>query len=304
MRHALIDLGSNTIRLVMYDADGNNVRQIFNEKEAVGIISYVEDGNMLQEGIERLVEVLERFKGIADNYNVDTFNCFATASLRNIANTGQVVDEIRKAAEIEVEVITGEEEAALDFIGAREALSLETGLAVDVGGGSTEIIAYRNGLLERCTSLPFGSLRLYNTFVENIFPTKKQLKDIKEFVRSELENIEWLDGFQGDTLCVIGGTARAVGKLHKKMVGNKGDIHRYTFSAIYFNLILKTLMNMGQEGFKYINKVIPERVHTIMPGLIVFKEIVKKCGIKQAVISNWGVREGYLINKILSNEVK
>ena len=168
MQCAVIDIGSNSIRLSVYDAEKTNFKILFKEKIMAGLASYVEDGVLSPEGIEcachSLIELKERLRLL----NIQNVSVFATASLRNINNTQDVLQKIYSTTGFCLEVISGKQEAFYGYTGAMLDLSLPSGIFLDIGGASTEIAFFANGTLIEAESYPIGSLRLYEDCVKNI----------------------------------------------------------------------------------------------------------------------------------------
>jgi exopolyphosphatase / guanosine-5'-triphosphate,3'-diphosphate pyrophosphatase len=301
MRYTVVDLGSNTMRMSVYERNGS-LRHIMSEKELIGLIGYTTDGILSEDGITRVSDVLRNFKETAVAIGAERFSCFATAGLRNIKNTAHAVELIRNRTGVDVQVISGEEEARLDFTGAIEGCGLQGGLMSDMGGGSTELVRFEGRTICNSTSLTFGSLFLYKKFVDEILPTRMELKDISKFVQDQLENLEWLPG-AGENLCVIGGTARAAARIHQELFDHRlSELQGYTFPADEFRKTLKTLTGLGKKCARVITRVSPERIHTILPGLCAFSQIVKYSGCKTVTVSRSGVREGYLNEYMLKEQ--
>ena len=138
--YAVVDVGSNTVRLNIYKIEYGQPVPVLSRKESVGLASYVRNGQMLPAGIQRVTEVLSSFKVLLDGLKISNVHVFATAALRNAKNSRAAVGEIIKNSGMDVHVISGEMEAELDFIGASHALeNMDSGILVDIGGGSTEI---------------------------------------------------------------------------------------------------------------------------------------------------------------------
>lgn len=302
MRYAIVDLGSNTMRMSVYDNVGDNCTRILSEKEIAGIVGYVENSCLNNEGIYKIITALKGFLQTAKAVNVDKFCCFATASLRNIDNTEEVLEKIKNETGLLVEVISGEEEAKLDFYGAYSSCDLEQGLMVDMGGGSTELILFKGASIALAVSLPFGSLLLYKKFVKNIIPDKKELKEIRLYVKKRISEVQWLKNCAEDT-CVIGGTARAMARLHmeffKIMPQNVRNYKYDSGDIIKLQAFVEQNPNLAKD---MIIKAAPERIHTILPGMVGFGNIVKFAGSKTISVSYNGVREGYLNQRILNKK--
>ena len=180
MTYGVIDVGSNTIRLVIYEVKDNRIESLFSNKNTAGLIGYVNDGELSRKGIRKACDVLNSLQKVAAHAQVEELFVFATASLRNIANTKEAVEEIERETGLKVDVISGHEEAVLDFEGAAHAQKLKDGVMVDIGGGSTEIVAFEKGKIKDAVSLEFGSLAMYKTYVSRLFPRSSEDKAIRK----------------------------------------------------------------------------------------------------------------------------
>ena len=161
MKQAVIDIGSNSIRLTLYETENRDFKILFREKIMAGLAGYVEDGKLSAEGIECACTGLLTFRGVLQTLDIEHVSVFATASLRNISNTEQALSLIRAATGYSVQVVSGEEEALLGYAGAMRELHLTGGVFLDIGGASTEIVTFDKGEPMSFTSFPVGSLSLY-----------------------------------------------------------------------------------------------------------------------------------------------
>jgi exopolyphosphatase/guanosine-5'-triphosphate,3'-diphosphate pyrophosphatase len=297
MIYGVIDLGSNTVRLTVYECEADSFNILFSEKTMAGLAGYVEKKILSKTGIEKACSVLNTYRGIIRNFDISNVFVFATASLRNIENTDEAVAAILKRTGFVVEVISGEEEATLDFIGATHNVSIDNGLLVDIGGGSTELVTYSNRTIKKAISMSIGSLSLYTKHIKDILPIKEERKTIKEVIIENIEQVEIFDGEQHKTICGVGGTVRAALKLNNHIFG-LSDSNK-TISTKNIKEILNKLCDADTDAWKIILKVCPDRIHTIIPGLLVLNTVSKYFGCETIVVSSYGVREGYLYNKVL-----
>ena len=170
MKQAIIDIGSNSIRLTLYETEGEHFKTLFREKIMAGLAGYVENRTLSAAGIECACSALLNFQSILQTLKIDHICVFATASLRNISNTGQARSIIRSVTGYDVEILSGEEEALLGYTGAMQELHLASGAFLDIGGASTEIVTFHDGTPVDFTSFPIGSLSLYRRCVKKILP--------------------------------------------------------------------------------------------------------------------------------------
>ena len=300
MKQAIIDIGSNSIRLTLYETENRNFKILFREKIMAGLAGYVEDGKLSAEGIECACAGLLSFRSVLQTLEIEHISIFATASLRNISNTDQALSVIRAATGYCVEVLSGEEEALLGYAGAMQELHLNSGAFLDVGGASTEIVTFDCGKPVDFSSFPVGSLNLYRRCVKKILPGNGSLNRLRQEISKAIAPSK--DVLMPRSLVVgVGGTARAVFKLAKYCYGISADCHSMTVEQL--DNLCEFLCSERKEACDLILRLEADRIHTLIPGLLLFQHTVHLFKAQQLVISKYGVREGYLCQKILKNNI-
>lgn len=292
----IVDLGSNTIRLSIYQWEGREFKLLLNKKTTAGLAGYVQDGVLSEAGILVAARVLNSYRALLGNFNVVEMHVFATASLRNIANSAQAAETIRKATGITVEVLTGDAEARLSFRGAVGTDGVADGLLADIGGGSFELVAYENMAITSACSLPVGSLSLFTNYVSGLFPTAGERKAMKAFVEAELGKANTA-GLRRTHLCGVGGTIRAVSKLAVDLLDQ--DPESRILTAAEVKELYRKLKKGDRDTLRQILHTAPDRVHTVLPGLIILNAVVKAYGVETVSASPFGVREGYLMERVM-----
>ena len=168
MNVALIDMGSNSIRLAVYKVERKDFEPIFSKRYMTGLASYVKEKQLTTAGVEQACTVLLDAKSLLEQLSVDQTTVFATASLRNIKNTKAVVATIQQKTGYTVQILSGHEEAFLDYFGVMHGAPMEEGALVDIGGGSTEITTFAADGPAFMESMPVGALRLHTEMVEKL----------------------------------------------------------------------------------------------------------------------------------------
>ncbi|BDZ71001.1 phosphatase [Methanobacterium petrolearium] len=217
--------------------------------------------------------------------------------LRVIKNRAQVIQIIQDNVNIEVDVLSGEEEGAMSFYGSVSTLKKDNGILIDVGGGSVEIVLFKNKKIIKSCSIGVGSLKMYNEYVSLLIPTEKECKLIKNVVYSELDKINFETDEKIPFMCGVGGNIRAMGKIlvDLKLIKSKKGL-------IDIKLIKKLKMEFKPEKkdtYTEILQVKPSRIHTFVPALIIVESISSYFGCEKLQISKYTVREGYLYEKLL-----
>lgn len=300
--YSVIDIGSNTMRLVVYRVDPDGISPILNNKYTAGLAAYVgKDGTLSEEGIDRLVDVMEKFRAAADLLPGCEVYPFATASLRNVKNRDEAVRRVREATGFEIRILSCFEEAMLDYRGAVRSMPDEEGLLVDVGGGSTELVFFRAGRAVAAKSVPLGSLSLFNKCVSGIIPTAGELAALKAEARRALAGVQPdSQGCSAQPMCGVGGTARGVLALYRSLVGEP-PLEGY--DAQFFSRVLRMAQDSPKKLTRRILKIAPERIHTMLPGVALLSAAAELYGSRTVVTSKYGVREGYMLRVLESKGI-
>ena len=219
---------------------------------------------------------------------------FATASLRGLKNTADIVARVERETGFKIDVITGREEAILDYRGAVGRMQERSGVLVDIGGGSTELVFFRSREVIAARSLPLGSLALFNRFVSGVIPDKQELRSMRAEAMKVISAAMPPKGdFVPEPICGVGGTARAANQLYLAAGGGTEG-----YSPDFLRDVLAQAEANPRKLMRRILKLAPERVHTLIPGIVVLSTAAELCGAKTIVTSSYGVREGYLENML------
>lgn len=298
MKQAVIDIGSNSMRLTVYETTPPQIfRVLFKEKIMAGLAGYVEHNALSPDGIERAILGLLSFRATLSALDIKAVAVFATASLRNVKNTDQAVAAIQRATGYPIEVISGEEEAAFGYAGAMQELDLTDGLFVDIGGASTEVVRFAGGVMESANSCPVGSLKLYRDFVRKILPNKEAIHHMEKAITLATLGVVERSVRQGLPLVCVGGTARAALKLAKRVCRLPETSNSITIGQL--DRVCQELCASQKQAADLILKIEPERIHTMIPGMLILRHMVQGFGAGRVIVSQYGVREGYLCQKIL-----
>lgn len=299
--YGIIDIGSNTIRLVVYEVSDRSMNRVFNKKITAGLAGYIsKDHEMTKKGVRTAVSALLELRKITDGIHLEATSVFATAPLRNINNTTEVIEQIEEETGFAIKVLDGKQEATYGFVGLRRNTSLEEGIMLDIGGGSTEVVSfYKNEALTAC-SIPWGSLNLYRKYVQNIMPSETELQEMDRKMRKQLNKVELPKRSYHLPLCVEGGTARAVQKVLTEKAPEA--LHDGRYGRKYLRRMLKFYQENPKGFTDMILKIAPERIHTILPGMVALNAAADVFDVKEIITVDYGVREGYLIREVLEKE--
>lgn len=300
MKYALIDMGSNSIRLSVYEIKMDSFQILFKKKVMAGLAGYVEKGTLTQDGIDCAISSLNTLIDILDSLEIKNFSVFATASLRNISNTDEALQKIYQATGIHVDILTGEQEAKCGFQGALYDAKINKGLFCDIGGASAELVSFSKEEVRAACSVPVGSLRLHRDCVKEILPGEKSVIRLQKTIEKNFEKSAIGDFKKSDKLICVGGTARATLKLIQKVYKSKSN---NSFTKNQLNDLVKLLTTNRQQAVSILLRYTPERIHTMIPGLLVLQYIVQTYEVKEIIVSQYGAREGYL-NKVVLPKIQ
>lgn len=305
MRIGVIDLGSNNIRLVVYFWDGTAIHKIQDIKHQAQSIRYVQNRQLSKEGIDRMVTHLKELMVMARAFGIDELRIFATASLRNIDNSAQAKAEIENRIQHPIDVLQGFEESLIGFEGMKKVVKLPLeGISIDIGGGSTEITYFQNDEPIFSEAIPIGSLNLYFDHVIDVVPSDFEQVAIRKSIRDHLDRLPWLENRTVETVIGIGGTARAVMKLHQARYDINTSIYDMTLSASLVHHYATLNKRHRDEELVLIVDAIPDRLTTVIPGALILDEVMRKAQAQAFLLSAYGVREGYLISRILNQKAQ
>ena len=235
-RIAIIDIGSNSARLVIshiYKSGAYNM--VFNQKETLRLAQKTDsDGNLSAEAFDSTLQVMQSFAYMCRQYKTDKIIAVATAAIRNAKNGNRLTEEVLEKTGIRLHIISGNVEAHLSYLGVINTLPMKDGIMFDLGGGSTELVLFRNRKLLESVSIPLGAVNTTEIFHirDTMIPTA--YSDINFFITSHLDKYPWLKD-ANLPLIGVGGTARTVAKMIQKSRDYPSSrIHNYIFSAQSF----------------------------------------------------------------------
>lgn len=285
LKYAVIDIGSNTIKMQIYEVRGKAFRKVRYESIPAGLINYIDDGIMNARGTDVLCSALTKFISDAGAAGVKNVHSFATASLRRADNREDILRTVKEKTGAVIHIMSGDEEAECSFSGIiTETCGIHNAVLLDMGGGSTEITAFDGVEPAGKASLPFGSLSLYRDFVSHTLPSEGEKDAIKRYVKDEITSC----GISGKNLFVSGGTGRAVCTL----CSHPSELYTAEISALY---VIAHEYSHKEDTLK---KILPERYKTVLPGLYAMLAAAEFFGSDKITFPRAGVREGYLLSII------
>lgn len=307
-RYGIIDIGSNTVRLCVYHLPDDrrttytkhDFHSIVNNRVMAGLSAYVVKGIFTEEGIAHAVEVLQGHIKRLKYYRCKQTSVFATAVLRNCSNSAEAIRAIEQNTGLSITLLSAEEEAHLGFVGATSDRPIAEGTLIDIGGSSTEITRIRGGLDRDKASIRQGSLSSYVICVQAILPTENEIANIANTFDEYLASLENTDRYHSEQVFGIGGSVRAASKLYLKISGETR--RRDTLSMSMLDTMIDLCIDDPNRFARFALMAAADRVHTVIPGCIIARRILEHCGASSLLIAKKGVREGYLIERMLKTQ--
>ena len=293
-RIAIIDIGSNSARLVISHIYKNGAsNMVYNQKEALRLSQKVDGNNMLTEAaFASTIETMKSFAYMCQIYRVDKTIAVATAAIRNAYNGVDLVSRVMEETGIQLHIISGNTEAYISYLGVINTLDVKHGIIFDLGGGSTELIYFKDRQIVDSVSLSLGAVNTTGMFNTRNEMPPNVFSDISFFITSHLDHYPWLKQ-QGLPLIGVGGTARTIAKMiqrSKKYPATK--IHNYSISVQTFRNLFAQLRETNLEQRKKISGLSKDRSDIILAGCSIINCLFDVTGSKKMITSGCGLREG------------
>ncbi|HUO53973.1 MAG TPA: exopolyphosphatase [Rhodoblastus sp.] len=290
---AIVDIGSNSVRLVAYEGLTRAPTPLFNEKAMCGLGKGVATtGELAEDGMSRALDALRRFRKLCELMQIEDIRPVATAAARDARNGTEFLAAAREALGHSIELISGPREAELSGYGVISTCHAADGVVGDLGGGSLELIDVKNGRTGSGLSLKLGSLALMDA-------SGRSPKNAMRIAKQELSGATPLDHLRGRTLYVVGGTWRALAKLHMAQRSYPLDVmHGYVIPARDAADFASLVERVDTDALVAVGAISQQRRPALAYGAVVLEEIIRRGKPAQVVVSIGGVREGLLYDQL------
>lgn len=289
-RTAIIDIGSNSIRLVVYQGPARLPTTLFNEKVLAGLgRSLAATGSIDAEAMAAAETALHRFAALAAAMDVSRVRTVATAAVRDARN-GAALIGLAEAAGLSVEVLSGEEEAAAAGYGVMSGIPGANGIVGDLGGGSLELVRVRKGELAERASFPLGVLRL---------APLRQRGRLERAVETMLQDAGWIGAGKNLPLYLVGGSWRGLARLAMHRARYPLPIiHQYAMPADTIASLRRTLSHVGKQQLKEVPGLSGGRIPTLGDAAALLSVLLKHLKSSGTIVSAFGLREGLLFQEL------
>ncbi len=291
-RVAVIDIGSNSIRMVIYDRLDRAPLTLFNEKQMCGLgRGLAKSGKLNPEGKKLALMTLKRFAMLLDKLEVSEVFATATAALRDAEDGPEFTAKLERDSGLSIEVISGVEEARLSAMGVIAGMPSADGVVGDLGGGSLELVSIRDQAPHDQLSLPFGPFRFREDF--------KNRKEVDAYLDKSFRKIDWLEAEKGKRLYAVGGAWRALAKLHMRQI--KHPLHIIHAYAIPLDQALDFTDLISRQSRSSLEKLAPissRRIDVLPHAAMMMNALLKVMQPKEVSFSSYGLRDGVLFDRL------
>src|SRR3981081_4696612 len=287
---AVVDIGSNSVRLVVYEAMARSLVTIFNEKALCGLGREVQTTRLLSaDAVAKALTSLRRFRALCRVMKVGRVHAIATAACRDATNGPDFIAKAERICGVRIEILSGPREAKLSALGVVSGIHNPNGIVGDLGGGSLELIDVHGNRVRSGVTLPLGSLALQDS-------SHKSLKRAERIVRADLIDVAQLKAGRGRTFYAVGGTWRALARIHIVQSGYPLRVmHGYSIPAADALDFARRLRRLAAANMlANIEIVAAARRPLLTYAALVLEHIIQVAKPKTIVFSTFGVREGLL----------
>lgn len=295
----IIDLGSNSARLILYETLPNgSYRPTFEMKQNIRLAEAMVDGRISDEGVERAITCSTLFYRAGEMHGVDDWIAVATAAVRQSSNQSDILKRLHEESGLAFRVIDGKTEGRYGYLGVVNTLPIDDALLFDIGGASSELMLMRDRELVDVCSIPYGALNLRVHFSH--LPELEMGRAAQRFMLEELACVPFLSGAKGLPLVGLGGTARAVAKLHlARRRGSLERIHGYPLEAHAIQDLFAELSALPIGRRKKVKGLSESRADIVITGLATITALLDTLQSERMIVSRSGLREGIFFEHYL-----
>ncbi|GAA4070258.1 Ppx/GppA family phosphatase [Amphibacillus indicireducens] len=299
---ALIDIGSNSMRLVIYAKEkSGRLYEVENVKAVSRLSNYLDkQQNLSQEGINVLLSTLTNFAEVLAIYPYQQFVCIATATVRQAHNRDDLIKKVKDQFDWDMVILSEKEEAYYGYLAVVNSTPMTEAITVDMGGGSTEVTYFKDRELIHSHSFPFGTLTLKALYQAD-FSESKNAQIIHQYVKKQFHSLPWLID-RHVPLIGIGGSARNLAQIDQnEKAYPMAGLHQYQMNLYDINRILNYLVALPLNKREKVEGLSKDRADIIIPAVETFKTLFETVKADRFILSQKGLRDGINYSWLLAN---
>jgi len=301
-RSAVIDMGSNSFRLVVYQYVPDSWWALADEiREATRVSAGMgEHGALLPEPMDRAIHTAAVFASFLRASGVERVDAVATSAIRDATNRDELLDAVQRHTGLEVRVISGAEEAWYGYVAIANSTTVRDGFGIDMGGGSVQLMRIADRRLAEAESLRLGAVHISEQFLPNEEATPKQLKRLGKHVTRTLTELEWWDADQGARLVGLGGTIRNLATaVQRRLELTDVDVQGWRLERDALEQLIEDLAARPASKRGSVRGIKPDRGDVILGGAAVVAAAMDHGGFDTLEVTEAGLREGMFLERLL-----
>ena len=293
-RSAIVDLGSNSVRLVVFEGTARNPVAIFNERAVLRLGRGLETtGKLNEEGVAAALTVMHRYAAVARAMGAVDMEVLATAAVRDASNGAAFVAGLRdRMPGVPIRILSGEEEAAFSAAGVLCGIPHADGILADIGGGSLEVVRLSGGRAGPAQTLPLGVIRLADR-------SATDLVRARGLAEADLKTVPWLAQYPNRDLYLVGGAWRALARIHMAQTGYPlAIVHHYTIGRDEARDLTAVIGGATRRTLERLPGAPRRRLDDLPYAAIVLRRLLRATAARRVVFSANGIREGWYMGRL------
>ncbi len=300
----IIDLGSNSIRLVIYMINPMiRFKELYNLKVTARVSQHTnKDKSITKKGINLIIEALDSFREVLSFHQVKEVIGVATAAIRQAPNQAEILSRIKRETGFSFKVLSEYEEAYYGFLAVNSSTHLDSGITIDIGGGSTEITLFERKKLIYYHSFPFGAITLTRQFFTKPIPSSIEIYHLYAFLDEQFEQLTWLKGC-GLPIIGIGGSARNLTLIQQSLIHYPlPGIHQFEMAPQDIEEILSMLATKPVKERQKMEGLSRDRADIIIAGIQTIAALTKNVSAPLFIMSQKGLRDGIFLEQLFKEQ--
>lgn len=303
----IIDLGSNSVRLVIFEIKSNGAFKLIDDiNDTIRLSENMIEGKYINDiAMHKAVKTVKLYKKLCNAYGIPSTGIIAVATeaVRKAENKDQFLMLLRTGCSLNFRILSGKEESTYVYNAVINSIDINNGIIVDIGGGSTEIIQFKDRAIKNSISIPIGAVIATESFLDKNLITEPMLNNLEKSISETLNSLDWLMDETHEAIIGVGGTIRSLAKIHRKQIKYPlNQAHNYVMNTADFLSVYDRLKTLDLQKRKKVEGITAGRADIIVGGLTILKSIMSAATSSKLVISGYGLREGILLEYIFKSK--
>jgi len=302
MRLGVLDVGSNTVHLLVVDAHhGAHPWPAYSEKSELRLAERIEDGKLSRSGADSLVDTVARARDAAAKHETEDLLAFATSAVRDATNSAAVLKRVRDETGVDLQVLSGEAEAIMTFLAVRRWFGWSAGrlLVLDIGGGSLELAAGIDEEPDVALSVPLGAGRMTRDWLRGDPPSPSSIDKLRDYAEAQVSKAApKLTALGWDRPITTSKTFRTLARLAGAAPSAAGPLVRRRLTRIGLHQVIAFIRRMPSAALAEIDGVSAGRAHQILAGAVVADAAMRVLGLDEVEQCPWALREGVILRRL------